>query len=688
MKRENEQNLNERSQLLDSSATAAAASSLRSLFERPSSTAQLRPYESFTTRSTATSESREPSGWARLRRQVTLKSVATAVLGSGTFLLYQVVFCLAQAATITPHRHPDASGGSAAALSPSSRTGPLAQMAALGVLSTGPYMIYSMHLPALYPASDLFVAPFLARIAERIDTILQSDDSVNTTEEDEDRIFLATLGFVVAASMVASGILCVLAGRFKVANLGAFLPYSVLCGFFATIGILMWSLGFHVDTGLKFTDAIHSAGAGDANDSDAPPLWQFAALHHAPSFAIGVLMHLVGPAHPLYVIGLVVVTVAGSYGVLWLTNTTLEQAAHQGWFYFGADLSPGSGIHQVNATDAGDAATFWQNYGPPYPFGVVTSLIPNHYTGSNIHWGAVQACLPTVAALSFLYLIRCSLHSAAVRKNTSNVTRTSGPSNHNDGDEYGDDDGGAECSKSIERATVSTEKNQQRTPVPTLGNILERGYGYSQLLTALVGGFPVAPSVAASVTMFQLGAEGMAPQYGSCLLVLAFYVSNFEFVQYIPKPAFSCLMVLAGLDMCKTWLVGSFFKTQSKVEWIVTPVLVAAAFAVGLLSAIVLGVALSTFLFAAHFYHSGIVRFVGNGVTLRSTVERGVIEQSWLDQNAAYIQILVLQHYLFFGNAQSVLNYVSTMFEEADDPHQPPVPLYLSTLLLYTEPIA
>jgi sulfate permease, SulP family len=138
--------------------------------------------------------------------------------------------------------------------------------------------------------------------------------------------------------------------------------------------------------------------------------------------------------------------------------------------------------------------------------------------------------------------------------------------------------------------------------------------------------------------------------------------------------------VLAGLDMCKTWLVGSYFKTQSKIEWMVTPVLVAAAFAVGLLSAIVLGIALSTFLFAAHFYHSGIVRFVGNGVTLRSTVERGVIEQSWLDQNATYIQILVLQHYLFFGNAQSVLNYVSTMFEEADDPNQPPVPLYLSTL--------
>jgi MFS superfamily sulfate permease-like transporter len=670
MKRETNQRPNERSQLLDSSASAA--SSLRSLFERPASTAQLRPYESFTTTSTTSEPS---SSWcgACLPPKVTFRSLTTTVVGSCTFLLYQIVFCLAQAATITPHR----------AAGSSSRTGPLAQMAALGVLSTGPYMIFSMHLPALYPASDLFVAPFLARIADRIDSVLHdNDDSVGITEEEEDRIFLATLGFVVAAAMVASGILCVLAGRFKVANLGAFLPYSVLCGFFATIGILMWSLGFHVDTGLKVVDVIHSAvGSGEGADaSDAPPLWKFAALHHAPSFAIGVLMHVLGPAHPLFVIGLVVVTVAGSYGVLFLTGTTLEQAAHQGWFYSGADLSSGGGhAHDGNATDSDAATAFWHNYGPPYPFGVATSLIPNRSTGSNIHWGAVQACLPTVAALSFLYLIRCSLHSAAVRKNTANVTRTSGPSNH-DEEEYDDDDRGADGSNVVERATVSAATKEPRTPVPTLGHILERGYGYSQLLTALVGGFPVAPSVAASVTMVKLGAEGVAPQYGSCLLVLAFYVSNFQFVQYIPKPAFSCLMVLAGLDMCKTWLVGSYFKTQSKIEWMVTPVLVAAAFAVGLLSAIVLGIALSTFLFAAHFYHSGIVRFVGNGVTLRSTVERGVIEQSWLDQNATYIQILVLQHYLFFGNAQSVLNYVSTMFEEADDPNQPPVPLYLSTL--------
>jgi CRP-like cAMP-binding protein len=66
---------------------------------------------------------------------------------------------------------------------------------------------------------------------------------------------------------------------------------------------------------------------------------------------------------------------------------------------------------------------------------------------------------------------------------------------------------------------------------------------------------------------------------------------------------------------------------------------------------------------------------------LRSTVERGVTEAHWLDQNADLIQILVVQNYLFFGNAQSVLMYIMTMFEDEPaknlDAQLPPKPKYL-----------
>lgn len=83
------------------------------------------------------------------------------------------------------------------------------------------------------------------------------------------------------------------------------------------------------------------------------------------------------------------------------------------------------------------------------------------------------------------------------------------------------------------------------------------------------------------------------------MILSAFYLSNFQLVGYIPKPAFSSLLVLAFIDMISTWAIKSYFKTKEKMEWLVVPVIVLLAFVVGLLQSVFLGIAFSTFLFVA-----------------------------------------------------------------------------------------
>jgi MFS superfamily sulfate permease-like transporter len=80
-----------------------------------------------------------------------------------------------------------------------------------------------------------------------------------------------------------------------------------------------------------------------------------------------------------------------------------------------------------------------------------------------------------------------------------------------------------------------------------------------------------------------------------------------------------------------------------------------------------LGVAISTFFFVASFFRSGVVRFMATGSSIHSTIERTPDSAFWLDENGNLVQLLVLQNCLFFGNASSILTYVGTMFEEADD---------------------
>lgn len=100
------------------------------------------------------------------------------------------------------------------------------------------------------------------------------------------------------------------------------------------------------------------------------------------------------------------------------------------------------------------------------------------------------------------------------------------------------------------------------------------------------------------------------------------------------------------------------------MEWLVVPVIIVAAFVVGLLNAVFIGIAASTVLFVAAFFRTGVVKFMASGLTVRSTIERHFLSGDWLDRHGDLIQILVLQNYLFFGNASSILAYIATMFEE------------------------
>ncbi len=124
--------------------------------------------------------------------------------------------------------------------------------------------------------------------------------------------------------------------------------------------------------------------------------------------------------------------------------------------------------------------------------------------------------------------------------------------------------------------------------------------------------------------------------------------------------------------MTWTWFVRSYFKTKNKTEWLVTPLIMILAFAVGVLQSVFFGLAMSTFLFVAALFRTGVVKYVANGITIRSTVERVAKDANWLDHNGDLIQILVLQNYLFFGNASSIFGYITSIFEVQSpgiDPH-------------------
>lgn len=162
---------------------------------------------------------------------------------------------------------------------------------------------------------------------------------------------------------------------------------------------------------------------------------------------------------------------------------------------------------------------------PPAPFGVLNQL----FRGM-VHWQAVADGMSTAIALGFLYVIRCSVHGAALKKNLPNLSRTVKDHEVEDKEELlpvspklakpvGIRTRQFSEAVDIEavmlpapKTAVSSEPKKEVHVIHakpsniTLKAILTP-YGMSQFVAALFGGFACTPSVAASSTMFSVSAQ-------------------------------------------------------------------------------------------------------------------------------------------------------------------------------------
>uniref|UniRef100_A0A7S3Q242 STAS domain-containing protein n=1 Tax=Chaetoceros debilis TaxID=122233 RepID=A0A7S3Q242_9STRA len=573
-------------------------------------------------------------------------------MGSIVFVLFHIVFCLAQASAI--HRP----------YSNQPVFGHMVRMSAISPIVGGPLFIYllSGEFPAVYPTIDAFPAPFFSQMAAVVDRCLTEAGIVN---EEDDIVFLTTFGVLSAISLIMTGLLVVLGTKIKLVNLSAFLPYPVMCGFFSGVGVLLWTLSFLVDTGANVWSVLFHGGMTEIIRC---------SKHHVGSLIVGASMFAVGKVNSAMSPLVSLVPIVLVYSAMYIFGVSLQEARNDGWFWKLEEFA----ITKVTWDNIGDLK--WQ---PPLPFGIVKSVIDG-----KVHWPAVFEGLPIALSMAVIFFIRCSIHPPALRKSSKNLAAWQeeqeklkedkangvikvGDDSAGDGfisDEEDNQPGDIENTASIR---ISSEgKKSSKSMADVLYD-----YGKVLMITGISGGVACLPSIGAGGTMYKLGAGYSAPQYGSIILLAIFYLTQFNLVGFLPKMIFSSLLVTCSLEMIETWFLNSYQKTSIKSEWMVVPVIVVLTFVVGVLQSVFMGLAMSTFIFVGTFFRSGPVKFIATGLTVHSTTERNIEDCEWLDQHGDLIQILVLQSHIFFGNANSCLSYVTSMFEEPETVNQPDFPL-------------
>ncbi|MEB3359845.1 MAG: SulP family inorganic anion transporter [Synechococcales bacterium] len=133
---------------------------------------------------------------------------------------------------------------------------------------------------------------------------------------------LATVIVAIALSSLLTGLLLVLLGAFQVGNLVRYVPYPIVGGFLAGIGLLL------VEGAIKFLlqEPVSWMLLGKVLQPDRLLYW-------LPSLIYAVLLLVASRRlrHPLTVPLSFVGAIALFYGILALTQTSMAQATAQGW---------------------------------------------------------------------------------------------------------------------------------------------------------------------------------------------------------------------------------------------------------------------------------------------------------------------------------------------------------------------
>jgi hypothetical protein len=167
--------------------------------------------------------------------------------------------------------------------------------------------------------------------------------------------------------------------------------------------------------------------------------------------------------------------------------------------------------------------------------------------------------METTLALSFLYLIRCSLHGAALKKSVPNLSRLEevpvasqaaaaaaaasawsdsissasplrrpsalSPDKRRFSEAIDIEAVFASDTAAAENGCDETMHMVSASPTHASLQYILYQYGLSQFVCALVGSFPITPNVGTAPTMYSLRAEKLAPQIGSVCALVSFYFS-------------------------------------------------------------------------------------------------------------------------------------------------------------------
>ncbi|MGF1460296.1 MAG: SLC26A/SulP transporter family protein [Leptolyngbyaceae cyanobacterium] len=444
--------------------------------------------------------------------------------------------------------------------------------ALIGTVVLGLIVALGSSLPFIIAGPDGNAAAILALMASAVSAQLTATASGSETA--------VTIWFTILGSTLLTGVLLWLLGRLRLGRVIRFIPYPVVGGFLAGVGLLLAQGAFKVMTDTSLT----LANLPILLDRDNLYLW-------LPGFGLAIALKLIlSRFRHCFTLPLVLLaTTLLLHGGLYLAGIDRQGAIAQGWL-----LEPFSPVNPLQP---------WQSM----------SL-------ASVHWMAIFAQTGSLLTLFAVVAITILL-----------------------------------CATSIEMATEQDMDFDQELQVAGVANVV----------AGALGGMVGHLSVSRSLLNRSAGATQRLSGVVAALFCGSIAIWGSEILAFFPKAILGGLLLYLGMGLLIEWVYEAFFRLSwSDYALVLGILLIGARF--GFLTGVGVGLLIACLLFVITYSSLQVIRSTLSGLTYPSRHNRTFHEQRILRKGGKNIQIFVVQGYLFFGTAYSLLSEIREYLEAID----------------------
>ena len=184
-----------------------------------------------------------------------------------------------------------------------------------------------------------------------------------------------------------------------------------------------------------------------------------------------------------------------------------------------------------------------------------------------------------------------------------------------------------------------------------------RAAGIANVFSGALGGAVGFHGLSASLLGARMGANSRLIGITAALMCAVVLFAGSSLLAYMPKAILGGLLFTMGAGLLLEWLYDGKDKLPRQ-DYAILCVIVAVIGAVGILAGVVVGIAIAMAIFVLSYSRVRVIRQELTGAEYRSNVDRSPAARAALIARGDSIRIIMLEGFIFFGTAYSVLTQV------------------------------